>query len=400
MTAARKKHRHFRDRFELMDALILIFLLLMAVIIALPVINVLALSFATQKEAAERPLMLFPLSPTIDNYFRLFQDPRIGIGYKTTLLIVLIGVPFNMLLTTSLAYGLSRTSFPGGKVIFYLVLLTMLFNGGIVPMYLLMLQLGLTKSLFSVLLAYGVNTFYFVITRSYMMSLPDALIESAKIDGATEWRILFSVILPLSKPILATVLLFYAVDRWNEWYNAMIFLRRNDLIPLQLVLRNIVMDSSIVNSLSIAGPPERRKEKWLPARGSEASRKAIQPSRPQALGWLSIRGEMDESDNDNEGARTADQPACVRALFGAPRPVHLQRRLLGGRGFTDPQCPRHPLRYCGGHEGHPRPEHPLAGRLLCRRLPLAGRRGAEGGAHAHRQCPLGRGAGKQPFRHA
>ena len=103
MTAARKKHRHFRDRFELMDALILIFLLLMAVIIALPVINVLALSFATQKEAAERPLMLFPLSPTIDNYFRLFQDPRIGIGYKTTLLIVLIGVPFNMLLTTSLA---------------------------------------------------------------------------------------------------------------------------------------------------------------------------------------------------------------------------------------------------------------------------------------------------------
>lgn len=254
MTAARKKHRHFRDRFELMDALILIFLLLMAIIIALPVINVLALSFATQKEAAERPLMLFPLSPTIDNYFRLFQDPRIGIGYKTTLLIVLIGVPFNMLLTTSLAYGLSRTSFPGGKVIFYLVLLTMLFNGGIVPMYLLMLQLGLTKSLFSVLLAYGVNTFYFVITRSYMMSLPDALIESAKIDGATEWRILFSVILPLSKPILATVLLFYAVDRWNEWYNAMIFLRRNDLIPLQLVLRNIVMDSSIVNSLSIAGP--------------------------------------------------------------------------------------------------------------------------------------------------
>lgn len=243
-----------RDRFELMDGILLFFLVLMALVIIFPVINVLALSFASQKEAAERPLMMFPLQPTIDNYYRLFQDPRILIGYKTTLLIVLIGVPMNMLLTTSLAYGLSRTNFPGGKLIFYLVLLTMLFNGGIVPMYLLMLQLGLTKSLFSVLLAYGVNTFYFVITRSYIMSLPDALIESAKIDGATEWRILFSVILPLSKPILATVLLFYAVDRWNEWYNSMIFLRRNDLIPLQLVLRTIVMDSNIVNSLSIAGP--------------------------------------------------------------------------------------------------------------------------------------------------
>lgn len=256
MTAAtgRKRRRHLRDRFELMDGIILFFLILMAIMILFPMINVFALSIATQKEAAERPLMMFPREPTIDNFYRLFQDPRILIGYKTTLLIVLIGVPLNMILTTSLAYGLSRTNFPGGKFLFYAVLLTMLFNGGIVPLYLLMMQLGLTKSLFSVLLAYGVNTFYFIITRSYMMSLPDALIESAKIDGATEWRIFFSVILPLSKPILATVLLFYAVDRWNEWYNAMIFLRRNDLIPLQLVLRTIVMDSNIVNSLSIAGP--------------------------------------------------------------------------------------------------------------------------------------------------
>ena len=181
--------------------------------------------------------MLFPSQPTIDNYYRLFQDPRILIGYKTTLLILFLGVPINLFLTTSLAYGLSRTNFPGGKFIFYAVLLTMLFNGGIVPMYLLMLQLGLTKNIWSVILAYGVNTFYFIIMRTYMTTLPDSLIESAKIDGADEMRILFKIILPLSKPILATVLLFYAVDRWNEWFNAMVFLRRNDLIPLQLVLR-------------------------------------------------------------------------------------------------------------------------------------------------------------------
>ncbi len=251
---AQKIHRGFRNRFELLDAIILLFLLLMAIMIVLPVLNVLATSFASQKEAAEKPLMLFPSQPTIDNYYRLFQDPRIVIGYKTTMLILLLGVPINMLLTTSLAYGLSRTNFPGSKLIFYAVLLTMLFNGGIVPLYLLMLQLGLTKSLWSVILAYGVNTFYFIIMRTYMTTLPDSLIESAKIDGADEVRILFSIILPLSKPILATVLLFYAVDRWNEWFNAMVFLRRNDLIPLQLVLRSIVMDSTIVNSLSIAGP--------------------------------------------------------------------------------------------------------------------------------------------------
>jgi putative aldouronate transport system permease protein len=222
--------------------------------IVVPFISVIATSFATQKEALESPLLLIPMKPTIDNYHRLFQDPRIAIGYKTTLMILLLGVPINIFLTTSLAYGLTRTKFPGAKVIFYAILLTMLLNGGIVPMYLLMLQLGFTNKIWSVILAYGVNTFYFIIMRTYMTTLPESLIEFAKIDGAGEWRILFKIILPLSKPIIATVLLFYSVDRWNEWFNAMIFLRRNDLIPLQLVLRNIVMDTVIVDSLSIAGP--------------------------------------------------------------------------------------------------------------------------------------------------
>ena len=246
--------RSFREKFELMDALILIILTAWACIIILPFISVVATSFATQKESLESTLLLVPREPTIDNYYRLFQDPRIPIGFKTTSMILLIGVPINLFLTTSLAYGLTRTDFPGAKFIFYAVLLTMLFNGGMVPMYLLMLQLGLTNNLWSIILAYGVNTFYFIITRTYMTSLPASLIESAKIDGAGEWRILVQIIIPLCKPIIATVLLFYAVDRWNEWFNAMIFLRRNDLIPLQLVLRNIVMDASIVNSLSIAGP--------------------------------------------------------------------------------------------------------------------------------------------------
>ena len=253
-TVKNKAGRGFRNKFELLDGFILTFLLIMATVIIIPLINVIATSFATQKEAAATPLLLFPTQPTIDNYYRLFQDPRILIGYKTTGMILLLGVPLNLLLTTSLAYGLTRTNFPGAKFIFYAVLLTMLFNGGIVPMYLLMMQLGLTKSIWSVILAYGVNTFYFIVMRTYMTTLPESLIESAKIDGASELQVLFRIILPLSKPIIATILLFYAVDRWNEWFNAMVFLRRNDLIPLQLVLRTIVMDSVIVNSLSIAGP--------------------------------------------------------------------------------------------------------------------------------------------------
>ena len=254
MPVPQEARRSSRTRFELLDGIILVFLVVLAILIVFPVLNVLATSFATQKEAAENPLLLIPTRPTIDNYYRLFQDPRIVIGYKTTLLILVLGVPLNMILTTSLAYGLSRTNFPGGKFIFYAILLTMLLNGGIVPLYLLMLQLGLTRTIWSVVFTNAVNTFYFIIMRTYMSTLPQSLIESAKIDGAGESLILVRIILPLAKPIIATVLLFYAVDRWNEWFNALVFLRRNDLIPLQLVLRTIVMDSVIVNSMSIAGP--------------------------------------------------------------------------------------------------------------------------------------------------
>ena len=254
MSEIKKKGNYSRQRFELLDYIILFILLTFAVVIVVPFVSVIGTSFATQKEALESTLLLFPKNPTIDNYYRLFQDPRIVIGYRSTFWILVLGVPLNLFLTTSLAYGLSRTNYPGAKFVFYAILLTMLFNGGIVPLYILMLELKLIDTIWSVILAYGVNTFYFIIMRTYMTTLPDALIESAKIDGAGEWRILFRIILPLSKPILATVLLFYAVDRWNEWFNAMIFLRRKDLIPLQLVLRNIVMDTVIVDSLSIAGP--------------------------------------------------------------------------------------------------------------------------------------------------
>ena len=196
-------------------------------------------------------------------YIDLLQDKRILIGYRTTLLLVLLGVPLNLFLTTSFAYGLSRRGYPGRKLIFYVVLITMLFNGGIIPMYLLMMKLGLTNSLGSVVFAYGINTFYMVIMRNFFSSLPVALVESAKIDGAREWRILFRIILPLSMPIIATITLFYTVDRWNEWYNAMIFIKSPNMQPLQLVLRSIVLESQMMDKISATGTAVIDKERFV-----------------------------------------------------------------------------------------------------------------------------------------
>lgn len=116
-----------------------------------------------------------------------------------------------------------------------------------------MKSLGLTNSIWSVILVSGINTFYLIIMRNYFMSLPEALIESAKIDGASEWTILFHIILPLSAPILATITLFYAVDRWNEWFNAMVFIRDMNMTPLQLVLRSIVIDAQMIDSSALGG---------------------------------------------------------------------------------------------------------------------------------------------------
>ena len=173
------------------------------------------------------------------------------IGYKTTLVYLLVGLPLNLLLCSTLAYALCRKGWVGRHLIFMLILFTMIFNGGIVPLYLVMKSFNLTNTIWSVIFAQGMNTFNMILIYNYFCSLPEALMESANLDGADEWTILFRIVLPLSKPILATVVLFVAVQLWNEYFMSMIFLRSNDWQSLQQVLRSIVMDSQVVDESTI-----------------------------------------------------------------------------------------------------------------------------------------------------
>jgi putative aldouronate transport system permease protein len=240
-----KKIKYSKNKYSRVDIFLLVFLTLVMLSILIPFINVIVVSFTSQQEYLQSSLIIFPKKPTLDNYIDLIEDGRILIGYRTTFLILLLGLPLNLFLTASFSYGLSRKGFPGRKLIFYLVLFTMVFNGGVIPMYMLIKELKLTNTLWSVILAYGINTFYMIVMRNYFSSLPESLIESAKLDGAGEWRTLFNIIIPLSMPIFATISLFYAVDRWNEWYYSMVFIRNADKQPLQLILRSIVMDSQV-----------------------------------------------------------------------------------------------------------------------------------------------------------
>lgn len=244
------------------DIIIAVFLILCALCVIIPFYNVVVISLATEKEYILNPLMLFPKEPTLESYRELFRDGRIFIGYKTTLSILVIALPLGLFLTTCFAYGMSRPDYPGKKFIFYFVLVTMLFSGGVIPLYLLMKGLHLTNSIWSVILASLMSTYYMILMRSFFASIPESLIESAKLDGASEWKILFLVVLPLSTPILATITLFIAVDRWNEWYNAMIFIQKGSMQPLQLVLRSIVIDSNIDQFVTAGGSIEMDRQNF------------------------------------------------------------------------------------------------------------------------------------------
>ncbi|WP_334074274.1 MULTISPECIES: carbohydrate ABC transporter permease [Paenibacillus] len=237
-----------KHKWSWMDAIIFVLLTLGALAILIPFWNVIMISFSTQKEYADNPLMIFPSQPTLENYRQLFVKGGIGTGYLNTLKLLLLGLPLSLFLTTSMAYGLSRTGYPGKKPIFFLVLFTMIFNGGIVPLYLIMKDLNLTGSLWSVVLAGGFSAFNMILMMNYFHTLPESLMESARLDGAGEWKILFSIILPLSAPIVATITLFYGVAIWNGWYDAMIFLRKTEQMPLQNVLRSIIVESQLNTS--------------------------------------------------------------------------------------------------------------------------------------------------------
>ena len=232
-----------RKRIELFDVVNIGLLTFFALLIINPFYNCVIVSIATQTEYIRTPFMIFPKVLTFDSYKYILGNRGLIYGYRSTLTILAFGIPINMALTCCGAFVLSRANFPGKKILFFMIVICMFFSGGMIPTYLVVRDLGLTNTLWSVILLHGMNTFYFILCRNYMNSIPESMEESAKMDGANDIIVMVRIILPLCKPILATILLFYAVDRWNEWFWAMMFIRKDTLLPVQLLLRNIVFIS-------------------------------------------------------------------------------------------------------------------------------------------------------------
>lgn len=241
MSEIKKRLKSFdRSKLTPMDAVIFIILTAMALLIVMPFYFSIMISFVTQKEYVLSPFILWPKEFTLDAYYTLMEGGAIFRGYKNTLYHLAFGMPLSMLVTFSLGYVLSRPKFPGKRLLVTFVLITMIFSGGMIPTYMNIRELGLMNNKWAIILTNLLSTYYAILVMSYIRTLPESLFESARLDGASEAIILARIVLPLSSPIIATIGLFYAVDKWNEWWGSMLYLNRSTDYPLQLILQNIV----------------------------------------------------------------------------------------------------------------------------------------------------------------
>lgn len=198
------------------------------------------LMFSFSSEANFRSFYLLPEGFTLDVYAKVFEDGRVFTGFRNSVVIVAIGTAISMTLTVFAAFPISRRSMFGRKAVTTFIVFTMIFNGGIIPTYLVVRAYGMVNTLWALMLPQAVIVYNLLIMRSFFANIPDSLIESAHIDGYNDIGILFRIVLPLSKAVLAAVGLFYAVFIWNGFLPGLIYINDADKLPLQTVLYNIV----------------------------------------------------------------------------------------------------------------------------------------------------------------
>lgn len=219
---------------------------LLLVIILYPLIYILSNSFSSGQAVTAGRVLLWPVDFSVMGYEIIFDYKQVWTGYRNTIFYTVVATMLNLVLTTCAAYPLSRKDFVGRNFYMTLFMIIMFFSGGIIPSYILMSRLHLTNTPWSVILSGGISVTNMIIMRTYFInSIPADLFDAARIDGITDWGYLFRIVLPLSRAIIAVIVLYYAVGHWNSYFNAMLYIREKNLYPLQMVLREILNASRI-----------------------------------------------------------------------------------------------------------------------------------------------------------
>lgn len=229
---------------RIFSAINLILLALLAIATIFPVLYVVSVSVTPVAVLAKYGrFQIIPREVTFDAYeYILLRSSLIPRAFWNSFVITALGTTINMVLTATMAYPLSRKNLPFRNFWLAFVLIPMLFSGGLIPLFILVKNLGMINTYWAVTLPMAISTFNLLIMKSFFESIPDEIIESAQLDGASDFVILPRIVLPLSKPVLATLALFYGVGHWNGFFHALMFLNSADLQPLQVVLRNILTD--------------------------------------------------------------------------------------------------------------------------------------------------------------
>ena len=228
------------------------FMITMMFIMLYPMWHVLCASFSNARDlSAHSGLLLWPKGYSVMAYKLMMKNPMIVKGYSNTLFILVTGLTINMVMTSIAAYVLSRKNLMLNGTFTVLIMFTMYFTGGLIPTYLNIRDLGIMDTYAAVILPGAISTYNLIVLRTGFAAVPESLEESAKIDGASNLRILWQIIIPLSKATLAVVCLYYAVGHWNAWFNAMLYLSERESFPLQLVLREILFNNDMASMVSV-----------------------------------------------------------------------------------------------------------------------------------------------------
>ncbi len=226
-------------QFDVVNA---VFVFLITAIILYPLIYVVAASISDPVAVNSGRVWLWPVDITFEGFRRVFSNDAIWLGYRNTIFYTVVGTVLHLLVLIPAAYALSRKEVIGRKYITWFIVFTMLFSGGMIPRYLVVDSLGMVNTVWAMLIPNIVGAWSILVARSYFeTNIPDSLIESAQIDGASEFTVLLQIVLPLSMPIIAVMALFYGVGMWNQYFNALIYISNERLFPLQLILRQILV---------------------------------------------------------------------------------------------------------------------------------------------------------------
>ena len=223
--------------FQVVNTVVLIALVVVTVY---PFFNIIARSFSSEAYIVSGQVDLVPRGFNLTTYRIVLSDPLFWINYRNTVVYTVVGTLISMFLTTCYAYVLSKKQLRGRRVLVWIAVFTLFFNGGLIPNYVLVTSLGLTDTIWAIVLPNAISVFNLLVMKSFFENLPPELEEAAAVDGMDTYRILLRIVLPLSKAVIATMTLFYAVSLWNSWFTAFLYLDHSDLFPVTMYLRNLI----------------------------------------------------------------------------------------------------------------------------------------------------------------